>query len=214
MVPVPFKPKLHAGNAIAGICLIRLEEMRPAGLPRILGFSSENAAHHFAVEWVDPNGSLRQGVDIPRRDSNFWLNRLAGGRLFPGEHSSATFQVTDDATSVSLDASSLDGSMSLHLKGAETDAFPIESCFESLDESSAFFAGGSLGYSATRGCDKFDGIELETCQWRVRPFDVEEVRSSFFSDEALFPPGSAVFDHALIMRDIAHRWVAQPSLSA
>ena len=30
-LPSRFRPKLHAGRAIAGICLIRLEQIRPKG---------------------------------------------------------------------------------------------------------------------------------------------------------------------------------------
>ena len=49
LLPAPFHPKLHAGQAIVGVCLIRLEQIRPAGLPPFLGIASENAAHRFAV---------------------------------------------------------------------------------------------------------------------------------------------------------------------
>jgi hypothetical protein len=34
----------------------------------------------------------------------------------------------------------------------------------------------------------------------------KKLESSFFDHPAAFPPGSAVFDHALIMRDIPHDW--------
>lgn len=81
-LPEPFRPKLHAGYAIAGICLIRLEDIRPRGLPGVLGISSENAAHRIAVEWEDESGRTREGVFIPRRDTNSCLNHLAGGRSF------------------------------------------------------------------------------------------------------------------------------------
>ena len=50
------------------------------------------------------------------------------------------------------------------------------------------------------------GLELRTTEWEVRPFDVERVRSSFFADPIVFPCGSVRFDHALIMRGIAHTW--------
>jgi len=33
---------LVRGSAIAGICLIRLEEIRPKGMPSFVGVSSEN----------------------------------------------------------------------------------------------------------------------------------------------------------------------------
>ena len=59
---------------MAGICLIRLEQMRPAGLPSFCGLSSENAAHRIAVEWQEPAGAWREGVYIPRRDTGSRLN--------------------------------------------------------------------------------------------------------------------------------------------
>jgi hypothetical protein len=60
-LPRPFVPKLHNGHAIAGICLIRLEEIRPKRFPRMLGLSSENAAHRIAVRWEDSTGA-HEGV--------------------------------------------------------------------------------------------------------------------------------------------------------
>jgi hypothetical protein len=40
----------------------------------------------------------------------------------------------------------------------------------------------------------------------VEPLQVEEVHSSYFSDEARFPKGSVVFDCALVMRNLGHEW--------
>jgi len=36
-IPARFRPKLHNGLAIAGICLIRLEHIRPRAMPEIVG---------------------------------------------------------------------------------------------------------------------------------------------------------------------------------
>src|SRR3977135_359472 len=93
LLPATFRPKLHGEFAMAGICLIRLEQIRPQGLPVFLGASSENAAHRIAVLWEDEQGKTQGGVYVPRRDTNSRLNYLAGGRLFPGEHHAARFQV-------------------------------------------------------------------------------------------------------------------------
>lgn len=49
-------------------------------------------------------------------------------------------------------------------------------------------------------------MRLQTFGWQVRPLTVEHVESSFFADESAFPAGSVTFDHALIMRDLSHRW--------
>jgi hypothetical protein len=39
------------------------------------------------------------------------------------------------------------------------------------------------------------------------------VTSSFFDDRSVFPAGGISFDHALIMRDIPHRWKALPDIA-
>ena len=206
-LPLPFRPKLHRGYAIAGICLIRLEQIRPAWLPGIFGISSENAAHRIAVLWDEPSGETREGVFIPRRDTGSRLNHFAGGRIFPGEHHLADFAVTDEDSRISMSIRARDGQMAIQLRAHESDSLPASSCFESLAESSAFFEGGSVGYSVTRECCRLDGIRLETDSWCVRPLTVGLVESSFFMDESKFPSGSVTFDHALIMRDIRHRWL-------
>ena len=82
-LPKPFRPKLHDGYAVAGVCLIRLEEIRPRFLPRILGLSSENAAHRFAVKWTDDAGE-REGVYIPRRDLDYAI--VVGLRMLTLRH--------------------------------------------------------------------------------------------------------------------------------
>jgi uncharacterized protein YqjF (DUF2071 family) len=191
-LPAPFRPKLHNGYAVAGICLIRLEQIRPRWLPSFLGIASENAAHRIAVQWDDPAGVEKEGVFIPRRDTGSFLNHLVGGRLFPGEHRLADFDVTDNGSKITMAIRARDGLMALDLRAQQSDSLPNTSCFASLQESSAFFAGGSVGYSVTH-----DSVD---------PLPVEQVHSTFFSDASLFPTGSVAFDHALIMRDIGHEW--------
>jgi uncharacterized protein YqjF (DUF2071 family) len=41
-LPDRFRPKLQNGFAVAGICLIRLEHVRPRMTPEIVGITSEN----------------------------------------------------------------------------------------------------------------------------------------------------------------------------
>lgn len=210
-LPAPFEPKTVAGHGIAGICLIRLKAIRPRGLPKILGVSSENAAHRIAVQWTSGN-EVRQGVYVPRRDSSSQLNRVLGGRLFPGIHHHATFQVkeTPDELMVALDSS--DGEVHLKVKARLDDDMPRSSVFESLKNASSFFEAGSLGYSPSRVEGKYDGMELRTPNWQVEALEVEHVESSFFEDAEAFPPGSVEFDCALLMRGIEHEWHGRESL--
>jgi uncharacterized protein DUF2071 len=204
-LPPRFRPKLHEGNAIAGICLIRLEAVRPRLVPEFLGLSSENAAHRIAVRW-QAEGAEKEGVFIPRRDTGSVMNQLAGGRLFPGEHHRARFTVREGSDSIDLSMQSNDREVSVRVRGSLGGQLPSSSCFSSLAEASGFFEPGSLGYSVTSEAGRLDGIELRTHSWRVEPLQVEEVHSSYFSDEARFPKGSVEFDCALLMRNVGHEW--------
>jgi hypothetical protein len=211
LLPAPFRPKVIHGVGMVGICLIRLKRVRPACLPSALGISSENAAHRTAVEW-DENGALREGVYVRRRDTNSWLNALAGGRLFPGFHHHARFAVTESANRFEVALRSDDGVTSMLVRGRRADQLPPSSVFPSLEDASRFFQAGSLGHSATRDPSRFQGLELRCSNWQIEPLAVEEVRSSFFENVSLFPKGSIEFDCALLMRGIEHEWHGRTEL--
>jgi hypothetical protein len=66
-LPEGLRPKLQGDHAIAGICLIRLEHLRPQLVPAAFGVASENAAHRVAVVWHDEKGADCEGVFIPIR---------------------------------------------------------------------------------------------------------------------------------------------------
>ncbi len=206
LIPRRFSPKLHKGSAVAGICLIRLEQIRPRLVPRFMGLSSENGAHRVAVTWTNDDGETQEGVFISRRDSDSRLNQLAGGHLFPGEHHAASFDVHETDGNVRLTMKSHDGAVAVHVSGSVSDSLPGCSIFKSTEQASKFFEPGSLGYSVTRDPKRLDGIVLETLHWRVEPLQVDSVSSSFFDDRAIFPEGAAQFDHALLMRNIDHCW--------
>jgi hypothetical protein len=210
-LPAPFRPKRILGFGMVGICLIRLREVRPTFLPSWLGISSENAAHRTAVEW-DDNGAVREGVYVRRRDSNSWLNAWAGGRIFPGIHYHAQFTVDELSDAFRVALQSDDGVTSMSVSGRRTDRLPDSSVFRSLDEASMFFQAGALGFSATPDPARFQGLELRCRNWRIEPLIVDEVRSSFFDDESLFPNGSIEFDCALLMQGIEHEWHGKPDL--
>ena len=202
IVPLPFRPKIYKGKAIVGICLIRLKNVKPKGFPDIIGVNSENGAHRIAVEWEE-NGVTKEGVYVPRRDTSLLLNTLLGGRLFPGKHHLARFNVKEEEGNYHVDFLSSDKTKIL-IDAQITEQFNKNSIFETIENVSAFFEKGAIGYSPNK--DKFDGLQLQTYNWAVKPLDVINVQSSFFEDENLFPKGSVTFDNALLMTHIEHEW--------
>ncbi len=213
LLPAPFRPKLVRGWGMAGICLIRLRDVRPRGLPAWCGLSSENAAHRIAVEW-DEGGVTHEGVFIPRRDTSSAINRLAGGRMIPGVNHAADFKVWESDRRFKVEMNSRDGAVFVRVAARIAEEFPRGSVFESLDEAAEFFRRGAVGWSPREKIAEFqlrapcacDGLELKCDSWRVEPLFVERVESSLFEDESQFPRGSAEFDNALLMRGIEHEW--------
>jgi len=214
ILPARFRPKLVGEQAIAGICLIRLEGIRPKGLPAFIGISSENSAHRIAVEWEDDDGGTSEGVFVPRRDTDSRMNALAGGRIFPGVHHHSAFTVEDQDGRISLRIVAEDTDHPLvDLEVSETDEFPESSVFTSLGESSSFFEAGCIGYSSRPDSCDLDGLLLKVSDWRVSALRVHRVQSAFYDDPSIFPASSIHLDHALLMRDIPHEWHSEPAMT-
>lgn len=213
MLPRPFRPQIVAGVGIAGICLIRLSGLRPIGTPAAVGITSENAAHRVAVEWGGRDEPSR-GVYIPRRDTKSRLTTLFGGRLFPGVHHRARFEVHEGEGKFEVAFTSVDRTAHVSVVAAVSRDLSSGSVFASLAEASAFFAEAPLGYSATHDPQRFDGLELQCNRWAIEPLEVDRVESSFFEDGSIFPAGSCEFDSAFLMRDIAATWRPRDAIGA
>lgn len=211
LLPGPFQPRLIHGYAMAGICLIRLREIRPHGWPAILGIASENAAHRIAVTWENHNGK-QEGVFIPRRDTSSHLNAFVGGRLFPGVHHRSLFDVQEANDKFTISIKDATGSPLLSVSARLARELTKGSIFGSLEEASKFFERGSVGYSVTRQPGEFDGLELRTSGWRMEPLDVVSWQSCYFSDTGKFPNGAVQFDSAFLMRKIPHEWHNLPAI--
>jgi Uncharacterized conserved protein (COG2071) len=209
LLPQPFRPKLVNNVGIAGICLIRLKQIRPSGLPGAVGASSENAAHRIAVEWNEDD-KKREGVYIPRRDTSSRFNVLLGGRMFPVIQHHARFDVAEEDNRYRITIDSDDGQTHVAVEAETVSSLPATSVFGSIEAASAFFEQGAVGYSPAASSE-LHGIELRSFNWKVEPL-ATRVDSSFFDDQFVFPPGSVEFDCALLMRGIAHEWHAKRSL--
>lgn len=205
LLPKPFRPRIYKDRAIVGICLIRLKHIKPKGFPDFIGVNSENGAHRIAIEWNE-RGTVKSGVYIPRRDTSLKLNTLVGGRIFPGKHHHAHFTVEENQGKYHIDFKSSDNT-EISIDARETDSFNKQSIFGTLNNASDFFENGDLGYSPNK--TKLEGLRIKTYTWKVSPLDVQQVRSSFFENEHVFPKGTIVFDHALLMKNIEHEWIGE-----
>jgi uncharacterized protein DUF2071 len=211
LLPEPLRPQLVHGYAVAGICLLRLGSVRPVWAPKAIGLRSENAAHRIAVEWDGPHG-VQTGVYIPRRDTGSRLNVWAGGRLFPGEHGRADFEVHETTGQVRVAFATRDGDTRVDVDVELSDELRGSELFADLAEASRFFQAGAKGLSATRSGRHLDGMELNTDAWHVEAGRVRSAASSFFDDPDRFPRGAATLDCALVMRNVPASWSPLPAM--
>ena len=213
LLPSPFRPALVDGYGIAGICLIRLGAIRPAGVPAAVGLTSENAAHRVAVEWDTAAGPVT-GVYIPRRDTSSRLGAMLGGRVFPGWQHRARFRVHEGDDSYRVEMSSQDGAVEIAVAAHRAKGVMRGSVFGSVEHASAFFRCAPLGYAATPKDGVFDGVALAAEGWAIAPLHLDEARSSFFDDRDRFRAGTAVADSAFLMANLDTSWRPQPRLVA
>ncbi|MEV5803552.1 DUF2071 domain-containing protein [Streptomyces collinus] len=209
LLPKPLRPQVVRGYAVAGICLLRLGDVRPVWAPRALGLRSENAAHRIAVEWDGPDG-VETGVYIPRRDTASRVNAWAGGRVFPGAHGRADFEVHETPRRIRVALATRDGDTRVDVTVDVADALRDSLLFADLAEASRFFRRGTKGLSPTRS-GHLEGMELRTDAWHVEAGRVRAAASSFFDAPDRFPPGTATLDCALVMRNVPVGWRPLPS---
>lgn len=208
LLPGHMRPDLANGYAVGGICLIRLARLRPKALPAKLGVTTENAAHRIAVVWDGPGGPER-GVYIPRRDTSSRFTTVVGGRVFPGEHHHARFDVQESADRLQVSFRSADATAHAGVEVRVDDELGGSKLFEDLPTASRFFQDAPVGCSARTSGPALDIVKLTTASWAVSPTRMLSVESSFFSDVERFPAGAAEPDCALLMRNIPAVWSAQ-----
>ncbi|MFF0150741.1 DUF2071 domain-containing protein [Micromonospora sp. NPDC005203] len=212
LLPAPLRPQVVNGWAVSGICLIRLSGVRLPSVPAPFGLSSENGAHRIAVEWDTPDG-VAQGVYIPRRDTGSRLNSWVGGRLFPGRHHLSRFDIRESADELRIALSDPVDKVCVGVHVRVAAALSGSHLFDDVDQASEFFRRGATGFSTTPDPSHLDGVELLTQGWQVTPVDLAAVQSTFFDDPVRFPPGSAIPDCGLLMRNVPATWNPLPSMA-
>lgn len=213
ILPAPFRPALVDGHGFAGVCLIRLGHIRPAGLPAWVGLTTENAAHRVAVCWDTIDGPVT-GVYVPRRDTSSRMATLVGGRLFPGWQHLARFDVEEGVGCFRVHVESRDGAVRILVAAHVADTVMAGSVFPGLDAASRFFQCAAVGYAATPHEGVFDGVELAADGWEMRPLHIDDASSSFFGEADPFPPGTTTIDSAFVMGGLDTTWHARPKLLA
>lgn len=211
LVPAPLEVVNHRGFAVVGVCLIRLEQLRPKGLPGSLGVSSENMAHRIAIRFPD-KGKMREGVFIWRRDTDQMLMSLLGGRLFPGIHHSARFDVKEGPDSLRMEIETKDRAADVHFQAQTNTPWKSTELFPTFDDAVEFFKKGDCGFSCSLHQGQLEGMRLRTLKWAMEPLGVKAVHAAFYQNLLREGLHGIEFDCALVMRGIPHEWHEMASI--
>lgn len=205
LVPEPLEVIEHNGSAVVGVCLIRLEQLRPKGMPAALGICSENMAHRIAVRYRTAAG-FKEGVFIWRRDTDQALMALLGGRLFPGVHRRAQFRVNETEVGMAMEVRTERNEANVWFGARPALDWRGSPLFRKLDSARQFFEQGDCGLSCSLNQGKLEGMQLKALHWGLEPLEIHGLHAAFFENRKLFPHGSIEFDCGLRMRGIPHEW--------
>jgi hypothetical protein len=145
-------------------------------------------------------------VFIWRRDTDRSLVALLGGRLFPGVHGHATFDVSEAPDRLRYSIRTDDDRAHVGLAVAVVDAWQSTELFPTFDDVVRFFERGDRGFSCSLRGDRLEGMRLRSLTWRMVPLAVQDVESAFYDATDRFPTGTIGLDGAVLMRDVPHEW--------
>ncbi len=192
LIPSPFEAQLVNGFALGAIALSKLTDVRPQGLPALLGVSGEHATHLFAVKWADQRRPA-VGVFIPKRHTSSRLTALIGDRLFPGASRRADFALEEQPSKLRVAFASRHGACvvdaAVHTRSGTADEVSGSELFAFTVEASLLFRRGAVGYSLRRKGGVLDGVEMRTRTWNMEHAAIDHARSSYFDDLTVFPVG-------------------------
>jgi hypothetical protein len=200
ILPEGLEPDIINGYAVAGICLIRLKNMRPQWFTPELGITVENVAHRIAIKYVDDQGETHSGVYIPERHTSSELAAGVGSAALPGIYKKGSFEVHET-----------DKNFNIHMKGKELavdiDASLTENwesqLFDTAEAASNFYRYAPIAISPAPKGHKFETLELATETWAVDKVQVNKLVATFYD---AMPQSEIAFDHALVMRNIRATW--------
>jgi hypothetical protein len=204
-IPESLELNLVNGFAMVGLCLIRMERLRPSFMPFEFGLCSENIAHRVAVNYRE-NGETKPGVFIWRRETDSRLIAALGGRAFSGVHQRAEISIDEHGNEIKLEARTANGEADVALHAATTPEWNPTRLFPSFEMASDFLRAGCCGFSLGHDESSLEALTLRTLSWEMTPLVLKSLTSAFYEDEERFPAGSIALDHALLMRGIALEW--------
>lgn len=206
-LPPGVQPHVTGQGTVVGCCLLEIEHIRLALLPRGLGRSLRATAHRISAAWVDGDGNTVVGVYVPVRHTDSRLASAIGGRLFPGVHGRAQFAVSGSSNMLRwqndpLDPGELGIRVAVSFQGA---AQPVASA----DLVGVTCLGAAVGVSPDhRG--RLEAARMDLSHHDAREVNIEALDSPFIDS---FDTAERSTSHLMSDVDVVWTRAAVPALA-
>jgi Uncharacterized conserved protein (COG2071) len=205
-------PKLtldtYRGQGFVAIALVQTRQLRPAGLPTVLGQDFFLTGYRLFVRYQTASGRRLRGLFILRSDTNQPLMVFLGNLLTHYHYHLARVHIARTAAEVALSIQTTSAQANLQLTADlahEPPAPPMGSPFLSWREARMFAGPLPFTFSyepQTHAVLRVEGVRQH---WRPRPLRVE-VQHATFLDQ---PPFNAIrpqLANAFVVEQIPYHW--------
>jgi len=215
LLPARFRPAVHRGHALIGVCHTRMDEPRGGWTPLAhltMGTDLLTWRIPAVVERSGRDGEAeRNAVWIPRRDTSSWFGANCTGRLTRGRWRLSRFELDESPGGVTL-VVERDGERELELR-AEACGELRGSVLHDLGEARHVLGAQGEARPTFALAPGFDELDLDPEHWDVEALEVREALARPFAE--LLPAGSFEIDCALRLTVTAsHRLPATAAASA
>ncbi|MFN0137094.1 MAG: hypothetical protein ACKVS9_13370 [Phycisphaerae bacterium] len=178
-LPSWLAPQSIEGASVGSFCVLDLDQVTFGPVPDELGLRNINCALRFGVIERETG---TPAVYVTERNTNSRLGAFITSLGFPGEHRLVEASITSDASGSQIRVR--DKEHALFSATVARESVLRSSVFRSLDEFSAFMAGGVRSYCPAKNPGCFNVVDLHKSDSTYEPLRVTDLTHDLFSESS------------------------------
>jgi uncharacterized protein YqjF (DUF2071 family) len=209
LLPPGLQLETFDGYGFVAVALVQTEDLRPAGLPPLLGQDFFLAGYRIFTRFERADGRRIRGLRILRSDTDR-ARMVAGGNLlthYNYHRCSARVTATDGRIGVEVSTPDHAGDLRVvaNLTPQTSGALPAGSPFRSLRDARRFAGPLPFTFDYESETHAIIAIQAARANWNPTPVLVDVERIAFF-DSPAFRGCTPILAAAFHTKDIDYRW--------
>jgi hypothetical protein len=190
------------------IALVQTKDLRPRGLPRILGQDFFLSGYRIFARFTTAAGRTLRGLRILRSDTDSRLMMRFGNLLTHYGYRLATVDVIESAARLEIIIGTPQAEADLHVIAridSPAPQLPAESPFSDFHEARLYAGPLPFTFDYERETNSIVMIEGVRQRWQPRPVSVQILKNSFL-EHSPFREAHPRLANAFYVRDIEYGW--------